>query len=59
MNLIEKIESRDAVVGIIGLGYVGLPLAVTFAEAGFQVVGIDLDERKVQAVNRRVQQKML
>ena len=33
MNLIEKIESRDAVVGIIGLGYVGLPLAVAFAEA--------------------------
>ena len=44
MNLIEKIVSRDAVVGIIGLGYVGLPLAVAFAEAGFQVVGIDIDE---------------
>ena len=44
MNLIEKIVSRDAVVGIIGLGYVGLPLAMAFAEVGFQVIGIDLDE---------------
>ena len=52
MNLIEKIASRDASVGIIGLGYVGLPLAVAFAEAGFQVIGIDLDEREVQAVSR-------
>jgi len=51
MNLIEKIENRDAIVGIIGLGYVGLPLAVAFAEAGFHVIGIDLDERKVQAIN--------
>ena len=45
MDLQQKIENRDAVVGIIGLGYVGLPLAVAFAEAGFQVVGIDVDER--------------
>ena len=49
MNLIEN---RTAIVGITGLGYVGLPLAVVFAEAGFQVVGIDIDERKIQAVNR-------
>jgi len=46
MNLSEKIESHDAVVGIIALGYVGLPLAVAFAEAGFQVVGIFQDPTK-------------
>lgn len=51
-QLIERIERREARVGIIGLGYVGLPLAVVFAEAGFHVVGIDLDPRKVEAIGR-------
>ena len=51
-TLISKIENCQAVISVIGLGYVGLPLAVTLAEAGFRVVGIDLDERKVEAVNR-------
>jgi UDP-N-acetyl-D-glucosamine dehydrogenase len=53
MSLMEKIKSREAVVGIIGLGYVGLPLAVVFAEAGFQVIGIDIDEQKVKNVNQQ------
>ena len=53
MSLLEKIEDRTAVVGIVGLGYVGLPLAVAFSEAGFQVKGIDVDARKVDALNRR------
>jgi UDP-N-acetyl-D-glucosamine dehydrogenase len=53
MNLKQKIEDHEAVVGIIGLGYVGLPLAVAFAEAGFEVVGIDIDEQKVTALNRQ------
>src|SRR5271168_3479097 len=48
----EKIASRRARVGIIGLGYVGLPLAVEFAKAGFQVTGIDIDESKVADLNR-------
>lgn len=52
LHLLHTIESRDAVVAVIGLGYVGLPLAVTFAEAGFEVVGIDLDARKVDQINR-------
>lgn len=47
MELIKKIESRQARLGVIGLGYVGLPLAVEFARAGFGVVGYDVDERKV------------
>lgn len=49
--LAEKIRSRTARVGIVGLGYVGLPLAVEFANAGFQVTGIDLSESKVERVN--------
>ena len=51
-STLEKIESRQAVVAIIGLGYVGLPLATLFAEAGFRVVGIDVNEAKVDALNR-------
>ena len=51
-ELRKKIESRKARVGVVGLGYVGLPLAVEFAQAGFTVTGIDLDRRKVDALNR-------
>ncbi len=50
-QLLEKIRARTAVVGIIGLGYAGLPLAVAFAEAGFPVLGRDLDAERVAAVN--------
>jgi UDP-N-acetyl-D-glucosamine dehydrogenase len=48
--LLEKIQSRRARTGVVGLGYVGLPLAVELAKAGFHATGIDLDARKVQAV---------
>jgi UDP-N-acetyl-D-glucosamine dehydrogenase len=47
----EKIKSRSARVGVVGLGYVGLPLAVEFAKAGFTVTGIDVNEEKVRRVN--------
>jgi UDP-N-acetyl-D-glucosamine dehydrogenase len=47
-----KITTRSLRVAVIGLGYVGLPLAITFAEAGFQVIGIDVDEQKVDQANR-------
>src|SRR5579872_3239020 len=47
----EKIRTRRAKVGIVGLGYVGLPLAVEFAKAGFEVTGIDLTDSKVARVN--------
>ena len=50
--LIEKIEAKDAHVAIIGLGYVGLPLAVEFASAGLKTTGIDLNEEKVALVRR-------
>ncbi|MDL1870763.1 nucleotide sugar dehydrogenase [Deltaproteobacteria bacterium PRO3] len=48
--LMDKIQRRSARVGVIGLGYVGLPLAVAFAEAGFEVTGIDVDGGKVAAL---------
>jgi len=51
-DLLKKIESKTAHVGIVGLGYVGLPLAVEFAGAGFTVTGIDIDKKKVAALNR-------
>jgi UDP-N-acetyl-D-glucosamine dehydrogenase len=49
-SLLEKIQNRRARTGVVGLGYVGLPLAVEFARAGFHTTGIDLDQRKIQAV---------
>jgi UDP-N-acetyl-D-glucosamine dehydrogenase len=51
VTLREKIEKRQAKVGIIGLGYVGLPLAVEFAKAGFDVTGFDVDDSKVTEIN--------
>ncbi len=50
--LLEKISSRPATVGIIGLGYVGLPLALVFEEAGFPVLGFDIDAKKAEALHR-------
>jgi len=52
LDLKEKIRNRQARVGIIGLGYVGLPLAVEFAKAGFHVTGFDVDVSKVAAINK-------
>ena len=49
-SLLEKIESRHARTGVVGLGYVGLPLAVELAKAGFHTTGIDLDQRKIDAI---------
>jgi UDP-N-acetyl-D-glucosamine dehydrogenase len=49
--LLERIVARQTRVGIIGLGYVGLPLAVEFAKAGFDVVGFDVDASKVSQIN--------
>src|SRR5256884_3853085 len=48
----KKISTRSLQVAVIGLGYVGLPLAITFAEAGFEVRGIDVDQRKVDQANQ-------
>jgi UDP-N-acetyl-D-glucosamine dehydrogenase len=51
-ELLQRIASRTAVVGVIGQGYVGLPLALVFREAGFPVVGVDVDPAKVAAIGR-------
>src|SRR4051812_42463118 len=48
---LERIRSRKARVGVIGLGYVGLPLAVEFAHAGFDVTGFDVDPAKTDQIN--------
>jgi UDP-N-acetyl-D-glucosamine dehydrogenase len=50
--LYEKLATRTARVGVVGLGYVGLPLAVELARAGFETTGVDLDPEKVAAINR-------
>ncbi len=50
-DLIKKITCRDAIVGVIGLGYVGLPLALAFAKKNFSVIGFDVDENKVKSIN--------
>jgi UDP-N-acetyl-D-glucosamine dehydrogenase len=52
MDLLAKIKAKEAVVGIIGLGYVGLPLVLRFCEVGFQVLGFDTDAGKVERLNR-------
>ena len=49
----DLIATREAVVGIVGLGYAGLPLAMAFAEEGFRVIGIDLNEDRVRAIQEQ------
>jgi UDP-N-acetyl-D-glucosamine dehydrogenase len=51
MNLLERINSRQFTVAVVGLGYVGLPLAVEFARAGVSTIGVDVDERKINSLN--------
>src|SRR5437763_8973811 len=51
-TLLDRILAKEAVVGICGLGYVGLPLALTFGEKGFAVIGFDIDKRKIDAIGK-------
>ncbi len=51
-KLLDLIQDRTATVGVIGLGYVGLPLVLLFSESGFRVIGFDVDDRKVDALHR-------
>ena len=48
MDLRQKIESKQVVIGVVGLGYVGLPLLIEFAREGVSVIGLDIDESKIQ-----------
>jgi UDP-N-acetyl-D-glucosamine dehydrogenase len=51
-ELLKKINDRTALVSVVGMGYVGLPLAVEFAEAGFSVLALDVDAKKVESLNK-------
>ncbi|MEH7482342.1 nucleotide sugar dehydrogenase [Neobacillus drentensis] len=53
-TLINKIENREAVIGVVGLGYVGLPLAVEKAKAGYKVIGFDVQASRVEQVNQGI-----
>jgi UDP-N-acetyl-D-glucosamine dehydrogenase len=53
-NLTKKLEDKTAKVAVLGLGYVGLPFAAVFAEAGFDVIGIDPDARKIETLNQGI-----
>ena len=50
--LLKKIDNKEIVVGVVGLGYVGLPLAVEKAKAGFKTIGFDVQQSKVDMVNK-------
>ena len=50
-GLLRKLRSRDATIAIVGMGYVGLPLALRYAEVGYRVLGVDIDPVKVKALN--------
>ncbi|MEO0563909.1 MAG: NAD(P)-binding domain-containing protein, partial [Chloroflexota bacterium] len=50
-TLVARLNAREALIGIVGLGYVGLPLAVEFAESGYTVIGYDVSEPKVERLN--------
>ena len=50
-DLLKKINKKEIVVGVVGLGYVGLPLAVEKAKAGFKTIGFDVQAEKVKLVN--------
>ena len=49
--LLERIQKKDAKIGVIGLGYVGLPLVIEFCKSGFSVTGLDIDEKKIEALS--------
>ncbi len=53
-ELLKKIENKEIVCGVVGLGYVGLPLAVEKAKAGFKTIGFEVQQQKVDLVNKGV-----
>ncbi|MCB5176435.1 nucleotide sugar dehydrogenase [Microvirga lenta] len=50
--LLQKLNDKTAVIGVVGLGYVGLPLSLRYAETGYKVIGFDIDQSKVEIINR-------
>ena len=53
-QLIKKIQNKDLKIGVIGLGYVGLPLAINFSSKGYRVIGFDIDKSRVNKVNKKI-----
>jgi UDP-N-acetyl-D-glucosamine dehydrogenase len=51
-RLINKLNDKTAIIGIIGLGYVGLPLAIRYAEVGYKVIGLDIDPEKAESITQ-------
>ena len=56
-EILKKVDKKDLIIGIIGLGYVGLPLAVGFAEAGIHVIGFDKNKHKVDKLVRELHKR--
>tara|TARA_Y200000002_G_scaffold382095_1_gene397999 strand:- start:1199 stop:2518 length:1320 start_codon:yes stop_codon:yes gene_type:complete len=54
LNLKKKIKSKSLTVGVVGLGYVGLPLVIRFSEVGFKVIGFEIDKKKITALNKGI-----
>ncbi len=50
-QLINKLTDKSAVIGIVGLGYVGIPLAIRYAEVGYKVLGFDIDPEKIEKIS--------
>ncbi|MFE6057067.1 NAD(P)-binding domain-containing protein, partial [Kitasatospora sp. NPDC056446] len=50
-QLIERLDSKTATIGIVGLGYVGLPLLLRYSEVGYKVVGFDIDPSKIEMLS--------
>ena len=50
-DLLRRLATKESVIGILGLGYVGLPLMLRFSEVGYRVLGFDIDARKVEKLN--------
>ncbi len=50
--LLERIQKKEAKIGVVGLGYVGLPLVIEFCKSGFSVTGLDIDEKKIEALSK-------
>src|SRR5574342_308296 len=48
--ILDKLDNKSAVIGVVGLGYVGLPLLLCFVEKGFHVIGLDIDAKKTEAL---------
>ena len=49
-EVIKKFKNKEAIIGIVGLGYVGLPLAICYQDAGYNVVGFDIDQSKIDSL---------